>query len=397
MDHVAQVIRDRSEYTLLDDQLIVFDRVMSLVRSGTSKRGKTAVIVRGGPGTGKSVVAINLMAELLRAGYNAHYATNSRAFTETLKNKVGLRGGIQFNFFSSYDQAKPNEIDVLVCDEAHRLKHETRMMYKPRTGRTQLEEVVKAAWVSAFFIDDLQVVRPDEIGSVEYIRRGCEELGCTVLEYELQAQFRCAGSDAFISWIDNTLGLRRTANVIWEDANPSFDFQIMDSPHAVEAAIRAKLDQGSTARMTAGFCWPWSDPDPETHQLVNDVVLGDYRRPWNAKSRAGRLAPGIPKELLWATDPNGINQVGCVYTAQGFEWDYAGVIVGPDLTYDLDERAWIGHPDKSHDTTVRKAKGNFTELIKRTYRVLLSRGMKGCYVYFANRDAERFFRSRMEA
>lgn len=397
MDHVAEVIAGRSEYTLLDEQLIVFDRVRSLVRSGTGKRGKTALIVKGGPGTGKSVVAINLLADLLRAGHNAHYATNSKAFTETLKKKVGTRGGVQFAFFSSYDQAKENEIDVLICDEAHRLKRETRIPYKPRTGRSQIEEVVRAARVAVFFIDDLQGVRPDEIGSVEYIRREAEELGCNVLEYELEAQFRCAGSDAFVSWIDNTLGLRRTAHTIWEESDPAFDFRILGSPQAVEDAVRARLGEGATARMTAGFCWPWSAPDPQTLRLVDDVVLGDYRRPWNANSRAGRLAPGIPKESLWATDPNGIEQVGCVYTAQGFEWDYVGVIVGPDLTYDFDRRAWIGHPEKSHDRTVRGAKGSFTELVKRTYRVLLSRGMKGCYVYFADKDAERFFRSRMEA
>ncbi|HKP74816.1 MAG TPA: DUF2075 domain-containing protein [Longimicrobiaceae bacterium] len=394
MDHVARTIRERSEYTLLDEQLVVFDRVMSLVRPGLGQRGKTAVIVKGGPGTGKSVVAINLMAELLRSGFNAHYATNSKAFTHTLKSKIGSRGGIQFNFFSSYDRAKPNEIDVLVCDEAHRLKRQTRIPYQPPRDRPQLEEVVNAARVTVLFIDDLQVVRPEEVGSVETIRSGAEELGCTVLEYELEAQFRCAGSDAFVSWIDSTLGLRRTATPIWDD-DPAFDFRIMASPLKVEEAIRARVAEGATGRMTAGFCWPWSRPDPKTFQLVEDVVLGDYRRPWNANSRAGRLAPGIPKETLWATDPAGIDQVGCVYTAQGFEWDYVGVIVGPDLTYDFDARAWTGHPEASHDSAVKRAGASFGELIRRTYRVLLSRGMKGCYVYFADRDAERFFRSRM--
>ena len=145
----------------------------------------------------------------------------------------------------------------------------------------------------------------------------------------------------------------------------------------------------------AGFCWPWSDPDSQGN-LRNDVKIGDYQRPWNAKPESRILADGIPKSTLWAYDPNGINQIGCVYTAQGFEFDYAGVIIGKDLTYDLDKQQWIGNPAQSADGVVRRAKVTFTDLVKNTYRVLLSRGMKGCYIYFQDKDTERFFKSRIE-
>ena len=125
--------------------------------------------------------------------------------------------------------------------------------------------------------------------------------------------------------------------------------------------------------------------------------MGDFRQPWNARPEATKLAPGIPKAPLWATDPGGIEQVGCVYTAQGFEFDYAGVIFGPDLTYDFDAQEWRGHPEASHDGPVKRAKEGFTDLVKNTYRVLLSRGLKGCYVYFVDKETERFFKSRMDA
>ena len=103
-----------------------------------------------------------------------------------------------------------------------------------------------------FFIDDNQVVRPNEIGSVDYIKKVAEEKNCKIFEYELEAQFRCNGSEAFINWINNTLGIKRTANVLW-DQNEEFDFRIVSSPQDFENAIRQKVKQGNTGRVTAGF------------------------------------------------------------------------------------------------------------------------------------------------
>jgi uncharacterized protein len=248
--------------------------------------------------------------------------------------------------------------------------------------------------VAVFFIDDKQVVRPDEIGSVEYIRNYAEKRGCKVFQYKLEAQFRCSGSDGFVSWINNTLGVERTANVLWQ-TNESFDFRIMDSPEELETAIRGKVQEGNTGRLMAGFCWKWSDPKNDG-TLENDVIVGEYKRPWNAKPDARHLAPGIPKSILWASDPNGIDQIGCIYTAQGFEFDYAGVIIGEDLAYNFSSQSWEGHLDKSADKTVKRSVEDFVPLVKNTYRVLLSRGLKGCYVYFMNKDTENFVKSRIE-
>jgi hypothetical protein len=162
----------------------------------------------------------------------------------------------------------------------------------------------------------------------------------------------------------------------------------------LDSAIRKNLTAGNTARMMAGFCWEWSDPRQDG-TLIEDVVVETFRRPWNAKSGAGKLARGIPKESLWAYDPNGIDQIGCVYTAQGFEFDYAGVIFGADLVY-RPGKGWVGQREKSFDTVVKRSKANFLELVKNTYRVLFSRALKGCYVYFVDKETETFFRSRLE-
>ncbi len=398
MEHVGTVIKGKPQYILLDGQGVVYDMVFAEARKGFSSRLKTVMSIKGGPGTGKSVIAINLMADLLLSGYNAQYATGSRAFTQTLREVIGSRGAVQFKYFNSYMRAEPDEIDVLICDESHRIRKTSNNRFTKageRSGLAQIDELIKVAKVCVFLLDDKQVVRPDEIGSVELIAESAYRNKCKYIEFDdLDIQFRCGGSDAFINWINNTLSIKRTTNVLWEQKNENFDFQIYNSPNELEKAIRLKAETGDSARMTAGFCWEWSNAD-NNGMLADDVVIGDFKRPWNAKPEAGKLAPGVPKATLWANDPNGINQVGCIYTAQGFEFDYVGVIFGEDLTYDLDKQSWVGDRTKSADSVVRRSGDKFIDLIKNTYRVLLTRGMKGCYVYFMNKDTERFFKSRI--
>jgi len=397
LDHVAKLIKGKPEYVLLDEQLVVYDNVMEAATESIKGKKKVAIIVRGGPGTGKSVIAMNLLGDLSEAGLNAHYVTGSKAFTSTVREIVGSRAASQVRYFNSYMDADVNVIDVMIADEAHRIRETSNNRFTPkvkRSKRPQIQELLKASRTSVFFIDDNQMVRPGEIGSSSYIKGEAEKLQCEVREFDLEAQFRCAGSDAFVSWINNTLGIERTANVMWNQAD-EFDFRILPTPQVLEESIRRKLGEKSTARLTAGFCWPWSKPKSDG-TLVDDVVIGDYQRPWNARSDAGSLAHGIPKESLWAYEDGGVNQIGCIYTAQGFEFDYVGVIFGPDLVYLPEAADWKGDKTKSYDTVVKRSGDRFTQMVKNTYRVLLTRGMKGCYVHFMDKNTENFFRSRME-
>ena len=216
--------------------------------------------MKGGPGTGKSVIAINLMADLLSRGLDAHYATGSRAFTTTLRKVIGNRGSAQFKYFNSYAEAKPGQVDVLIADEAHRIRENSSNRYTPKAKRSvtpQIEELIGASKTSVFFIDDRQIVRPGEVGSSELILATAKKKKCAVHEYKLEAQFRCSGSDAFVNWIDNTLGIERTANILWT-GEEKFEFKIFDSPGSLERAIRSHADAGATARLVAGFCWPWN-------------------------------------------------------------------------------------------------------------------------------------------
>ena len=394
LEHVGGLLKGRTEYTLLDEQLVVFERVMAAAEAGTTSRQKAAIIIRGGPGTGKSVIALNLLSALSAKQLNTHYVTGSRSFTETMREIVGTRAAAQIKYFNSYVGADNNDVDVLICDESHRIRANSNNRFTPNknSGLTQIEEIFRAAKVSVFFIDDRQVVRPNEVGSVELIQQEAEKHNYELVDYQLEAQFRCGGSDGFINWVDNTLDIRRTANVIWNLREP-YDFQIFDTPESLDSAIRAKVDQKYSARVTAGFCWPWSVPKSDG-TLVNDVVVGEFTRPWNAKPDAKHLAKGIPSSNLWAYDPNGLEQIGCIYTAQGFEFDYVGVIFGKDLVH-RGGTEWIGDKSISCDTVVKRSGEKFIDL-KNTYRVLLTRGMRGCYVFFEDKETECFFRSRTE-
>ncbi len=399
LEHTAAMIAAQSEFVLLDEQRVAFESVLAEARAGYHEAKKSVVLIKGGPGTGKSVIALHLVGELARLGYNAQHATGSKAFTENIRRVVGKRAGnSQFRYFNQFGNAAPNEVDVLILDEAHRLRETSASRFTPQAKRTdlaQVDELIRVAKTSVFFIDDLQSVRPNEVGSSDLVIEAALRNGAEISVFELETQFRLAGSSAFLSWLDNTLGLAETANPIWDNSE-AFDFRIVDSVEQLDAMIRTKADEGFTARLTAGFCWRWSDPEPDG-TMVPDVKVGTWQMPWNARPDAGRLAPNVPPSNFWASDPNGINQVGCVYTAQGFEFDYVGVIFGRDLRWDPESEDWIGDSAASHDSIVKRSGDRFTDLVKRTYRVLLTRGLKGCYVYFEDRETQNYLRSRISA
>lgn len=398
LDHVARIIRNEPAFTLLDEQLVAHNAIIDEVRGAGVNKQNVVFLVQGGPGTGKSVIAVNLVAELAERGLSTLHLTGSKAFTSNLRKIVGGRASALFKYFR--DTANVGEpLDVAILDEAHRIRTVSTSRFTPakaRSGKAQIDDILDASRVTVFFIDDLQVVRPGEVGSTDLIRESAAKRGIELREFKLEAQFRANGSDSFIQWVDNTLELGRTPQVLWP-VDDDFDFQIVGSARELERLIRLRAAEGSTARLVAGFCWPWSDPD-EAGLLVPDVKVGDWAMPWNAKAEARRLGPSIPRSDFWASAPEGIEQVGCVYTAQGFEFDYVGVIVGPDLVYRPLDGGWVGQPEESRDRIVSRGVTDeeFTRFVKSTYRVLLTRGLRGCYVHFVDAATRDFFLSRTE-
>jgi hypothetical protein len=398
LDHVARVIRNEPAFVLLDEQLVAYNAILDAVGQASGNQQEVVFLIEGGPGTGKSVIALNLVAELAERGLSTLHLTGSKAFTENLRKIVGGRAGALFKYFRD-TATVTDKLDVAILDEAHRIRTISTSRFTPakaRSGKAQIDDILDSSRVTVFFIDDLQVVRPGEVGSTDLIRESAAKRGIEVRDFRLEAQFRSNGSDSFIQWVDNTLELDRTPQVLWS-MEDEFDFRIVGDVRELERLIRLRAGEGSTARLVAGFCWPWSNPD-DAGQLEPNVRVGEWAMPWNAKDGVGRLGPGIPKSDFWASDPGGIEQIGCVYTAQGFEFDYVGVIVGPDLVYRPMDGGWVGQPEQSHDRVVSRgvSSAEFSRYVKSTYRVLLTRGLRGCYVYFMDAPTRDFFLSRTE-
>ncbi len=356
-------------------------------KSRTSPR-KQVVIITGGPGAGKSVIALSLLGTLARKGRSALHATGSSAFTQTLRKVAGRRAPRVKTLFTYYNQfmdAEKNGIDVLINDEAHRIKRTSTNRFTPaakRTGRPQVDELIDVARVPVFLLDEHQVVRPHEVGTVAEIREAAHRADCEVIEIGLDDQFRCGGSRSYENWVLRFLGLAEGEQISWEE-DDAFLFDVASGPSNMEERLKQLMGDGSTARISAGYCWEWNRPSGNA--LALDVHIDEWRRPWNnpKESRVGD-APG---RSFWAIDPGGFDQVGCIYTAQGFEYDYSGVILGPDLVWRSGR--WVARPEYSRDRQVNRADPeSFDRAIRNTYKVLLTRGMRGALIYSTDPETQ---------
>ncbi len=369
----------------------------------TSKRAD-AVLAGRNPQTGTpSYVVVELKQWSAAApwGRTVVHATGSRSFTQTLRKVAGNRAPrVQrlFKYFNQFIDADSNGLDVLILDEAHRIRETSVNRYTRaefRSGRAQLDELVSAARVPVFLLDEHQVVRPGELGSVDDIEAYAAQRGLPIHRVDLDAQFRCGGSEEYIAWVLRLLGLVPGGPISWR-GDPAFQLLVVESPEELESQLSMRASEGYGARMSAGYCWPWSDPRADG-SLVADVKIGDWSRPWNVKGE--RRVGHAPPASLWATDPAGFGQVGCVYTAQGFEYDWNGVILGPDLV--ARGRALIARRDRNTDpdfrNLLRVADAEFDHLVRNVYKVVLTRGMLGTVMYSTDAETREFLRELVTA
>lgn len=395
----AEEVREREQFILLDEQRVAYRMVLNAVRRAKQSDHKEIVVVTGGPGTGKSVIALSLLGELYRQGSTALHATGSNSFTTTMRKVAGARKREVrdlFKYFNSFMTAERNGLDVLICDEAHRMRETSANRYTPaanRTSKAQIEELIDAARVPVFLLDEHQVVRPGEMGTVAEIKAAAADKGLQCRVVPLDAQFRCGGSDAYLRWTVRLLGLEPGGPEKW-DPDDKMQLMVAESPEAMESFLDGRRSQGYSARMSAGYCWKWTKKVPPGQGLPADVVIGGWARPWNVFG--DRAIGGAPPAALWATDPAGFGQVGCVYTAQGFEYDWSGVILGPDLVWRGDR--WVTDRTKSKDPVFKKSTSDadVDRLIRNTYKVLLTRGMVGTVIYSTDPETRAKLRELVE-
>lgn len=389
-DSLASMMQGNEEFMLIDDQKVFFEKAMSLARESKSEGKKVVYIVEGGPGTGKSVIAVNMLVSLTEEGMVASYVTMNKEPRDVYKAK--LKGPMKsrevdvlFRSAINLSLCGADRYDVLVVDEAHRLRESWRY---ERGESNQVVNSIRASLLSVFFIDRHQRVTYSDYGTVDRIREAAEAEGAEVHHDVLTSQFRCNGSDGFISWVDNVLGLEDTANYTLEGAD--FDFRVCESPEELERAIIEK-NTNNKARLVAGYCWDWPNDNRRKDTNHHDIVIGGWSRSWN-------LEGGKP----FALSEGSIEEVGCIHTVQGLEFEYVGVIVGPDMRFVdgeiVTDRTKRARTDASLNGIGRlsreEADSVADEIIRNTYRTLMTRASKGCYVYCVDQKLGEYLEER---
>ena len=398
-DVLASMMRGNPEFVLLDTQKVVHEEILHQARAIAKGGDKRTIIVRGGPGTGKTVLAVNLLSEITSLGLASLYVSKNAAprnvYNEKLKGMKRGRSKVDKLFVGSgsFVNSKENVFDVLLTDEAHRL-NERSGLYQ-NLGENQIKEIINASRLSVFFIDEDQRVTLKDIGTVDEIRRHARELGSKVTEMELDSQFRCSGSDGYLAWLDNALQVHETANLDLEESFPDYDFRVLDDPNEVRRLIEERNEGRNKSRMVAGYCWNWiteGKNDPNVHDVT--IPGTGFGMSWN-----------LGNSQTWAIDPESVNEIGCIHTCQGLEFDYVGVIIGDDLRFENGTVITDASKRARTDQSLKGLKSKYKNkdeayavadrIIKNTYRVLMSRGMKGCYVYCSDKGMAEHLRSLM--
>ncbi|MEO6305603.1 MAG: DUF2075 domain-containing protein [Bacteroidia bacterium] len=395
-ESLSEMIKGNQEFVMIDDQKLVYETAMSLAKKST-KNNKNVLIVEGGPGTGKSVVAINLLVGITNMTKVVQYVSKNAApravyASKLTKTITKTRFTNLFKGSGAFVATAKNTFDALVVDEAHRLNEKSGLY--SNLGENQVKEIINAAKFSIFFIDEDQRVTMKDIGKKSEIIKWANLEGAKIHELELSSQFRCAGSDGYLLWLDNLLQIRETANTELNDLE--YDFKIMDSPTKLRDLIFEKNKNSNKARLVAGYCWDWKS---RNNKSVNDIIIPEYNfaMKWNLSVDGS----------LWIQAPNSVNEIGCIHTCQGLEVDYIGVIIGKDLIVrdgkvlvDPTKRSKQDQSIKGYKSIMEKnpekAKEMTRSIIKNTYRTLMTRGMKGCYVFFEDKETESYFKNLIE-
>lgn len=260
-------------------------------------------------------------------------------------------------------------------------------------GENQIKEIINSSKFSIFFIDEDQKVTLHDIGEKEEIEKYTKELNANVHTLELTSQFRCNGSDGYISWLYDVLQIKETANRTLNIYN--YQFEVFDNPNELRDFIVLKNKENDKARMVAGYCWKW-ESKKDKNALDVTVRDFDFSMQWNLTTDGS----------LWIIKPDSVNEIGCIHTCQGLEVDYIGVIIGPDLIVrngriltNPAARASTDSAIKGYKKLLKEqpdiANEKIDKIIKNTYRTLMTRGMKGCFVFSKDKETNEYFKRRL--
>ena len=389
-DEVGHILNGNTEFEMVDEQVVAYSTVLKLVEKSVIDSEKHTIIVQGGPGTGKSVIAINLLAKIINNGYSCAYVTKTSAprytFSESLikgKHTLTYLKGLFISAGSCY-KLNADTYECLLCDEAHRLTAKSGIY--SNLGENQVKEVINASKISVFFVDEDQIVHIRDIGTIDEIKKQAKALGSKVHcndSLKLTSQFRCNGSDGYIAFLDDVLQIRHTANSTYFDLD--YDIRMFDDACEMRDALRTK-NANNKARMIAGYCYSWLSKNDKSKM---DIILpGGFEAQWNFTTDK------------FATDPDSFEQVGCIHSTQGLEFEYVGIIIGLDMVYRDNEVVTDYRKRDRRDSSIPRGKTQrdlllADKIIRNTYKTLLSRGQKGCYIYCQDHALSDYLKKRL--
>lgn len=394
-DKLQSLISGNKEFLMIDDQKLVYETAMDLCGKASPTK-KEVLIVEGGPGTGKSVVAINLLVDIINQKKNTKYVTKNAAPRTVYESKLigSMKKTEISNLFTgsgTFTTTPNGTFDALVVDEAHRLNAKSGMFQNK--GENQIKEIIYAANCSVFFIDEDQRVHFKDIGTIDEIKKWASNQNANVTEMKLESQFRCNGSDGYLAWVDNTLQVRPTVNETLQDID--YKFTVCESPIQMQERIFDLNKINNKSRIVAGYCWKW---EGKKDKSIEDIVIAKYNfsAKWNLADDGN----------LWIVNKESVNEIGCIHTCQGLELDYIGVIIGPDLVVRNGEVVTNGNERASSDASIKgykkllksspeEAKAKADMIIKNTYRTLMTRGQKGCFVFSTDLETNEYIEYSM--
>lgn len=396
------ITKDTEHIVLIDEQQLVYEKAMKLAKKCIEDNKKRVLIVKGGPGTGKSILAMKLLADIvlnpenkiITASFVSPIGSQRQVYQYTFKSDKIFAPMVKLIKGSGvFVDSTNNENDILIIDEAHRLRDKSGLF--DSKGENQTREIIKSSKFSMFFIDDKQRITLKDKGSVEEIIKRAIQEKAEIEICELTSQFRCNGSSGYIAWIEDILQMRETANHDGFDEDLHYDIRVVDSPHEMRDYIIKKNKKNNASRVVAGYCWD-SKKEARADSNILDIEIPkhDFSMGWNLINEN------------WAIAKDSVTRAGCIYTCQGLDFEYIGVIVGKDLIYrdgkvktDYTQRAKTDNALKGIKTMMRtnkeKAQKIADEIIKNTYRVLLTRGQKGCIIYCEDDALRGYLKERI--
>jgi len=368
---------------LTDDQMFVADELYNVVE--TVQAG--VHIVNGGPGTGKTILATYL-AKLIKEDLKTKdlvigLVISMTSLRKSIKDAFSCVSGLSADMVIGPSEVANKKYDLLIVDEAHRLRQRRNLTnYRSHDAMnkqlgfgqdgTELDWVLKCSKQQILFYDENQSIRPTDV-HVERFKN------LTATHHFLTSQHRVKGGEKYIEFVNNMFDNREIIDAKFNN----FDFQIYDDISQMVADIKTKNDKFKLCRIVAGFAWPWvSRGNPD----ATDIDIDGLKLRWNSTT------------TNWVNSANAINEVGCIHTIQGYDLNYVGVIIGPELTYDAKIDRLVIDESKYEDRNGWRGITDPTELeryIKNIYKTLMTRGIKGCYVYFVDKNTEKYFKSRM--